>query len=109
MKRKAAVVALLCAMAMVFSIGVAQATVFTCSVQGVGITNSGYYYVTATDLGAPSQFSARNFLLAGPGVNASFANQFYATALTALSKGGNVQIDIPDITQWSITAMVVSQ
>ena len=104
MKRKAAVMALICAMAMVLSIGVAQAAQFTCTVNGVGVTDQGYYYTTLTDTGAT--FSNVPFILFGPGINTAVGNQMFATALTASSKGSNLLVDVPNTTAWSIVTLV---
>ena len=106
MKRKIAVVAVLCAMMVVLSIGAAQAAFYTCTISSAGVSNSGYYYVTVTDTAATPAFTNRTFLLGGPGLNVGYTNQFYATALTAFANSTNIQMEIPDITAWSATTLV---
>ena len=106
MKRKMAVVALLCAMMMALSFGAAQAANYLCTISGAGVSNAGYYYVTVTDTGAGKAFTNRNFLIGGPGINVSFTNAFYATALTAFANSTNVLLEIPDITEWSVSTLI---
>lgn len=108
MKRKVAVVALLCGLMMALTIGAAQAANFTCTVNGVGLTNSGYYFITLTD-NAPGSFVNTNFILAGPGINAAVTNQFYATALTASSKSSSVVVELPGTTQWQTIQTITAQ
>lgn len=107
MKRKIAVATLLCAMMMALSIGAAQATVYTCTVSGTGVTDSGYYWIILSDT-AGTAFTNRNFLIGGPGINVNYTNQFFATALTAYANSTNVQVDLPDTTPWSVTSMIIA-
>jgi len=109
MKRKVAVVAVLCALMMALSIGTAQAVLYTCTIQGTGMTNSGYYYVTLTDTAASPAFTARNFLVASPSINAPVANQMYATALTASAGSRSLVVDLPGTYEWATILQIVTQ
>jgi hypothetical protein len=91
MKRKALLVALFVILGLMLA-GVANATVYTCTVSQVGILGGTYYVIYLTDNAGTGWTGAKPFLI--PTTSQTITNGMYATALTALANSTNVIIDV---------------
>jgi hypothetical protein len=90
MKRKALLVALFVIMGLTLA-GVAQATIYTCTISEAGIIGGQYYVVNLTDTTGVGWTGALPFII--PTTSQTVANGMYAAALTALANSTNVIID----------------
>ena len=106
MKRKAVLVTLLCVMVLAMATSV-QATFFTCSIQQAGIHETGsVVLVYLTDINNPASVSTPFIVV---GANQTATNGMYAAALTALSKGSNVFVDLSAFGPYQACITLLSQ
>jgi hypothetical protein len=93
MKKKALLV-LVCVMALTaFTAGIAMAGYYVCTISKVGCAGT-FYMLTLTDTAATPAFTDRDFVIDAQAVGAS---AMLASALTAYSMAGKLQVWLNDI------------